>query len=286
VGGGALSRRIAVGLLAGVSAVVTVASASAVPTAANVQISILVGTDPITTRPPTIPNGGTANVPVLDFVAGFKVSNAGPDVATVKAQFELPTGLRWGADGPDPSEDCTEAVTTVCQAALGSSPTSTTPPQESAWGWNVSAAAPGSYTLKAQVVESSTSDPDAADNSSSVTVVVTQPPGSPPTPPPPPSPPPAKASAAKLLPAKPKAGSLVSATVRVTAGGAPVRPTGVSCIGTLGGAKLRGTAKAASGTATCGYRTPKSAKGKTLRGKISFSARGTKFTKSFSAKLG
>ena len=155
------TRRMIVAIVAGVSAVLTVASASAVPLAANIQISILVGTGPITERPPMIANGGTANVPVLDFIAGFVVNNAGPDVATVKAQFELPTGLRWGADGPDPSEDCTEAVTTVCQAALGSSPTSATPPQESAWGWNVVADAPGSYTLKAQIVESSTSDPDA-----------------------------------------------------------------------------------------------------------------------------
>jgi hypothetical protein len=277
-----LTSRIAVAIVAGVGALLIVTSASAVPNAANVQISILVGTDPITTRPPTIPNGGTANIPVLDFVAGFKVSNAGPDVATVKAQFELPTGLRWGADGPDPSEDCTEAVTTVCQATLGTSPTVTNPPQESAWGWNVVADAPGSYTLKAQIVESSTSDPDAADNSTTVTVVVTQPP------PPPPPPPPAKAtaSAVKLSPAKPKAGSLVSATVRVTAGGTPIRPTGLSCTGVLAGAKIKGTPKAASGTASCRYRTPKSAKRKTLRGKMSFSARGTKFTKSFAAKLG
>ena len=200
---------------------------------------------------------GPRTSPLLELIAGFKVSNAGPDVATVKAQFELPTGLRWGADGPDPSEDCTEAVTTVCQAALGSSPTSTTPPQESAWGWNVVADAPGSYTVKAQIVESSTSDPDAADNSTTVTVVVTQPP-----PPPPPPPPPAKATASgvKLSPAKPKAGSLVSATVRVTAGGTPIRPTGVACTGSLAGAKVKGTPKAASGTASCRYRTSKSAK--------------------------
>ena len=272
-------NRIAVAIVAGVGALLTVTSASAVPTAANLQVSILVGTGSIATRPPTIPNGGTANVPVLDFIAGFAVNNAGPDVATVKAQLELPAGLRWGADGPDPSEDCTEALTTVCQVALGNAPGSN-PPQDSAWGWNVVADAPGSYTVKAQIVESSTSDPNAADNSTTVTVVVTQPP------PPPPPPAKATASAVKLSPAKPKAGSLVSATVRVTAGGQPVKPTGLSCTGVLAGAKIKGTPKAASGTASCRYRTSKSAKGKTLRGKMSFSARGTKFTKSFAAKLG
>ena len=278
-----MTGRIAVALVAGVGALLTVASASAVPTAANLQVSILVGTGSIATRPPTIPNGGTANVPVLDFIAGFAVNNAGPDIATVKAQFELPTGLRWGADGPDPSEDCTENTTTTCQITLGNSPAGT-PAQESAWGWNVAADAPGSYSLKAQIVESSTSDPDAADNSATITVVVTQAPA----PPPPPNPPPVRATAGavKLLPAKPKAGSLVSATVRVTAGGTPIKPTGVACTGALAGAKVKGTAKAASGIASCRYRTPKSAKGKTFRGKVTFSARGTKFTKPFAAKLG
>jgi hypothetical protein len=44
--------------------------------------------------------------------------------------------------------------------------------------------------------------------------------------------------------------------------------------------------KAAAGSASCRYCTSKSAKGKTLRGKVAFSARGTKFTKPFAAKLG
>ena len=151
-------------IVACASALLTVASASAVPTAANLQIKILVGSGSIADRPPTIPNGGTANVPVLNFIAGFVVSNAGPDVATVKARFELPAGLRWGADGPDPSEECTEGQVPVCEAALGNAQTDP-PPSDSAWGWNVVADAPGSYSLKAQIVESSTSDPDAADNS-------------------------------------------------------------------------------------------------------------------------
>lgn len=94
------------------------------------------------------------------------------------------------------------------------------------------------------------------------------------------------ASVVKLAPAKPRAGSTVSATVRVTAGGAEVRPTAIACAGTIGTARLKGTPKAFSGSATCVYRTPKSAKGKALRGAVSFKARGTKFTKRFTAKLG
>ncbi|MGH3135725.1 MAG: hypothetical protein ACRDPV_04440 [Gaiellaceae bacterium] len=270
-------RRIALGFVAGVTFVLTATSASAVPTAANVQIHILVGTGSLEIEPPRIANGGTANVSDLNFVAGFLVVNAGPEMATVTSRFELPTGLRWGADGPDPAEDCTVGEMPECEAALDNSQGGH---DRSGWGWNVVAERAGSYTLKAQVVESSTSDPDSSDNTASVTVVVTESAGgggSGAT---------ATASAVKLSPARPKAGSLVSATVRVTAGGAPIRPTGIACRGTIGSTKLKSTPKAASGSATCVYRTPRAAKGKTLRGTMSFSARGTKFTKRFSAKLG
>ena len=93
------------------------------------------------------------------------------------------------------------------------------------------------------------------------------------------------AGAAKLTPAKPKAGSLVTASVRVTAGGAPIRPT----------ASPASDARRSEGTAhrephgqprSCRYRTSKAAKGKTLTGSVSFTARGKKFTKRFSARLG
>ncbi len=65
-----------------------------------------------------------------------------------------------------------------------------------------------------------------------------------------------------------------------------MKPTAVACAGSIGGAKLKGTPNAARGTATCSYRTPKSGKGKTLRGSVSFTAGGTDFTKRFSARLG
>jgi hypothetical protein len=93
------------------------------------------------------------------------------------------------------------------------------------------------------------------------------------------------ASAVKLSPSIPKAGAAVIAKVQVTAGGAPVRPTGVSCTGKAGATKLKGTPRAAVGTATCAYRPPKTAKGKRLSGAIELVARGEPFTKRFSAKL-
>jgi len=278
----ASTRTIVLGLVMGVAVTLGAVSASAAPSAANLRIEILVGTGPLSERPPTIPNGRTVTVADQNFVAGFTVLNTGPDVATVKIRIELPSGLRWGADAPDPSEDCTTGETSVCEAALGNELLN----NHADWGWNVVADNVGSYTLKVQVVESSTPDPDTSDNASTVTVVVTQPAGG------------AsgggggtgsiavRASAVKVSPAKPKAGSTVVAAVRVSVGGAPVRPTGIACAGTIGSAKLKGAPKAASGSASCLYRTPKSAKGKTLRGTISFSARGTKLAKRFVVKLG
>jgi hypothetical protein len=49
---------------------------------------------------------------------------------------------------------------------------------------------------------------------------------------------------------------------------------------------MKGASKTASGVASCLFKTPKSAKGKTLLGSVSFAAGGTSFTKRFSARLG
>lgn len=259
------------------------ASASAAPTAANLQIAILVGPPPAGTQPPSYPNGASVTIGGLNFVAGLLVRNTGPDPATVKAQIELPAGLHWGTDGPDPSEACTVGETSVCSIDLGTQGNFAF----AGWGWDVVADAVGSYTLKVQVIESSTSDPDTSDNASSVTVVVTQPAGG------------AEggsgggsgsaavaASAVKVSPAKPKAGSTVVASVRVTQGGSPVRPTGIACAATIGKTKIKGGVKSSSGVASCLFKTPKTGKGKTMLGSISFKAAGQGFTKRFSKRLG
>ncbi len=93
------------------------------------------------------------------------------------------------------------------------------------------------------------------------------------------------AGVAKLAPAKPRAGSSVTASVRVTAGGAGVKPTKVTCAGTIGRAKVKGKPRAAAGAAKCVYRTPRAAKGKTLKGSVSFTTGGKRFTKRFSVRL-
>jgi len=81
------------------------------------------------------------------------------------------------------------------------------------------------------------------------------------------------------------AGSIVTASVRIVLGGTPVRPRRVTCPGTIGGARVRGVPKATRGKASCTYRTTIAAKGLTLRGAVSFTARGERYVRRFAAKL-
>ena len=69
-------------------------------------------------------------------------------------------------------------------------------------------------------------------------------------------------------------------------GGSPVRPAGITCAATVGKRKLGSTRTAAKGTATCRFKTPKSAKGLTVHGSISFTASGTAVRKRFTVRLG
>jgi len=279
-----LSRVALLAALAAGAVPAVLTSASAGPVAsADVQVLISARPEgPGGSIPPLFANGSTATVARRSFLAGVGVLNAGPDSATVKVRLELPAGLGWGADGPDPSESCTESPTPLCQVTLSNAG------DANGWEWDVVAGTTGSYVVKAEVVESSTPDPNLSDNAVSVTIVMTEAGGggsgggsggggggsaA------------AAASAVKLSPAKPKAGSTVVASVRVTKGGSPLRPTRVACSASIGSAKVKGASKAASGLASCLFKTPKSAKGRTLRGSVSFSADGTTFTKPFAAKL-
>ena len=81
------------------------------------------------------------------------------------------------------------------------------------------------------------------------------------------------------------AGSIVTASVRIVLGGRPVRPTRVTCAGRLGRATLRGVPKATRGKASCTYRTPIAAGGRTLRGAVAFTARGTRYVRRFAVRL-
>lgn len=269
-------RYVVVAALAGSTMVLGTPSAPAAPSDADLNIFVAVGT---TIPPPVIANSGTAEIEGLSFKAGAWIDNNGGEEASARIRFTLPDGLRFGTDVPDPTESCVGTATTAeCQTALL---IATEPARRTeGWGWDVVADRAGSYLLRAEIIQTSVADPDLSSNTASATVVVTEP-----SLPPPPAPVLVSASATRLSPAKPKAGSLVTATVRVTAGGISLKPGNVRCSGTVGGVKLAGKPRAAAGKATCAYRPPKTAKGKTLRGAISFNARGKRFTKRFSAKL-
>jgi hypothetical protein len=234
----------------------------------NVIVFIAVGAD---VRAPVIPRGGTATVGSLSFKAGASVETIGPDSAdNVSIRFELPAGLRWGTDLPDATENCTSTASTAeCRPGFILDPQN--PGMRAAgWIWDVIAEAPGSYQLKADVISSSAPDPDPSDNTAIVTVVVSRT---------------VAAGAARISPAKPKAGAAVSARVVVRAGGEPITPTRVACAGTAGNKKVVGSARASSGSATCTYLTPRAARGKTLRGAVAFTAGDTRLTRRFAVKL-
>ena len=250
------------------------APAAGAPANANFLVFVTAGT----TVEQVVPNGGTATVNGLSFKAGAIVDNDGGEEATARLRYTLPDGLRFGRDAPDSSESCSATPSSAdCSTGLT---IGTDPSRRSVgWRWDVVADRAGSYVVRAEITQTSVTDPDLSSNTASATIVVTQPSGGD-------TPAVASASAAEVSPAKPKAGSAVRATVRVTAGGAAIRPTAVACAGTIGNTKIRGAARATSGAATCLYRPPKSAKGRTLRGAVSLTARGTRFTKRFAAKLG
>jgi hypothetical protein len=270
------SRTAATIAALGAAVAVLATTAGAAPSAVDIQIDMIVGSSVRTGRP--VPNGGTVTVTSLNFSAGMDVNLITAQPGAAKARIVLPDGLTWGADAPDPTESCTSTAST------GECTTPTLEPITGrsgvGWGWDVVAARTGSYVLRAEIVSASEPDPEPSNNTASVTVVVAE------AAPPPPTSGGARVGAAKLSPAKPKAGSTVVASVRMTAGGNPTRPSGVTCTGTAGAAKLRGVGRAGNGSATCTYRTPKSAKGKLLRGAVSFTADGARYTKRFSARLG
>jgi hypothetical protein len=263
-------------ILAAPSAVATAAPAARAVASVSLNITVDQALASRQSIPTIVPSGGTKTLSKLGFVAGGVLTSVGPDPVGVHMRFELPPGLHWGADAPDPSENC------VGTATIGDCRTSADldPNQfrgDAGWLWNVVADAPGSYVLKAEILETSTPDTDPTDNSSSVTVVITGSinggaSG-------------VATGAVRVSPAAPRAGSVVVARVRVTSGGRPTRPTKLACSARVGTVAIPGSAHATVGTATCVLRTQKSMSGKTLRGTLTFTAGGTRIVKHFAAKL-
>ena len=93
------------------------------------------------------------------------------------------------------------------------------------------------------------------------------------------------ATSASAQPKLIRAGSIVTASVSIVLDGMPARPVRVTCAGTNGGAKVRGLPKATRGKASCTYRTTTAARGRTLSGAVSFTARGQRYVRRFAVRL-
>lgn len=238
----------------------------------DVELAVLLAT----------PQGGIilgAKRTTSPFRLQFEIGVDSGPVQAVTLRTELPAGLRWGDDGPDPSEGCTGTSPTTCVQALQLGPSGTL---GAGWSWDVIADGPGFYDVTGSI-QSKRPDPNASNNTQALRFEIAAPAGS------------GggggggsvsvAAGAVKLTPAKPKAGSVVLATATVTADGDPVKPSKVACKATLAGKKLGGKGAAAMGKASCRYATPKTAKGKSLAGSMAITAKGKTITKRFSARL-
>ncbi len=248
------------------AALVVLAPASARPTDNDVSVQVGLGTLG------TLESRTTTVTP--DF--SLSVIVAGSAVAPITVTITLPTGLRWIAP-PSAAEGCSTTDKAVCTGSLKSEALGGT---FAFWAWRVHADQPGTCAITGSVTAADP-DPDLSNNATTFTLQVLASPGgggggggaS------------VSASSVKLSPRSPKAGSAVVASVRVTRGGSPLRPSRVACSATVGKTKVKGGPKAASGVASCLFKTPAGAKGKTLAGSVSFGAGGQRFTKRFSAKL-
>jgi hypothetical protein len=222
---------------------------------------------------------GVTKTTGLEFGINAEIEGSTGVAHPVTLRLVLPAGLRWGKSAPASTDGCIGDASVVCTGPLAPDSAGTV---RAAWRWDVVATAPGSYEITG-TASSNEPDPNSANNSSTLQFEVVQPTsgggsgggGTAAV----------KAGAVKLAPAKPKAGSRVVASVRVTRGGSPVRPSGIACAASVGRAKVKSKGKGTSGFASCIFTTPKTAKRKNLAGSISFRAGGRSFSKRFSTRL-
>lgn len=235
------------------------AAAGPAATGDDISLAIHFGTTQGRPIPGTIANG-------LHFNLFFDVATTTGLIQPVTLSVGLPSGLHWGANAPVPADGCRGTAPAVCTASTASNGGTI----EVGWGWSVIADAVGTYTVTA-TASPAQPDPDPANNAATFRFQVVVPTVTP--------------TIAVTTPTVAHTGSTVSATVHVTADGAPVRPTSVSCAAAVGGTKLHGQAHSADGLASCRYTAPRSARGKTLHGTLTVTADGTTRMRSFSIRL-
>lgn len=207
--------------------------------------------------------GGPAQQKVgTPFSLQVGIGNSGPDASHFRVRILLPEGIRHVAGG---RLDCTGTKDLTCAA------------DDAPAGYNVDgtttvvADAPGSYTFVARLTELTAIDPNLANNEAMLTVKVAAAPHV------------IAAVGLAVAPSKPRAGMRFTVSFRVldkTAGRAVV-PAAARCSVTLGHAQTR----VVGGRATCVITTPRSARGRTVRGVVTAVVGNRRLAKRFSVRL-
>ena len=208
---------------------------------------------------------GPAAVAGISFPVDVGIGNAGPDSVSAHLFLELPSGL--AATSPNPI-GCP-----VGQGTLDCGRQDLAAGEDSDQFSRLRADRPGSYTVVVRATELTATDPNPANNTASLIIAVQAPR------------PTAKGFA--ISPAKPRAGAPLKVSYAITeqATGQALVPSAVRCSATLGAAKVGGRGSVRGARATCTFRPPSSARGKTMRGRVTATVAGTKLVKAFAVKL-
>jgi hypothetical protein len=250
----AVSALVALAMVFAVSAA-SAAPASPVAPSASADIDVSLAIAPGTPPP----------VAGRSFSMTLGMGNAGPDAASARLLVVLPENL---AAITANALGCPTGTGTLDCGRLDLAPLDTT---DAFFG--LRAPAPGTYTVVARATDLAVPDPNPANNSVSVNITVRA--ASP------------VVTGFARSPARPRAGAEVTVSFAVIEPGtqARVTPSAVRCTASAAGAKVRGRGSVRAGRATCIFSPPTSARGSTLRGKISATAAGKRLTRAFAVQL-
>ena len=193
----------------------------------------------------------------------LSVFNNGPDPSSFTIHLQVPEGVTFR---PAPGSGCTGTIDLTCfpgyPAPVGDDGSGTLFFQ---------AAAGGMYTFVARLTDEGATDPNAANNEASVTVPVGEAPHT------------LAVVGFHIAPTHPRAGGTFSVSFRVhdKTDGTELAPTAARCRASLGHARAR----VSGARAICVVATPRSARGKPVRGLLTVTARGRSLSRHFAVYL-
>ena len=208
---------------------------------------------------------GPPAVAGITFPVDVGIGNAGPDSVSAHLFLDLPSGLV--ATSPNPI-GCP-----VGQGTLDCGRQDLAAGEDSDQFSRLRADHPGSYTVVVRATELTAADPNPANNTASLIIAVQAPK---PT-----------VRGFAISPAKPRAGAPLKVSYAITeqVTGQALVPSAVRCSATAGAAKVAGRGSARGTRATCTFRPSSSARGKTMRGRVTATVAGAKIAKAFVVKL-